>query len=49
MEFSKKWFELLGSVLTKEFTDGMRRPFSAGCDKLPRFDALEAQRKGDRR
>jgi hypothetical protein len=29
-------------------TDGMRRPVSAGCDKLPRFDALVAQRKGDR-
>jgi hypothetical protein len=29
-------------------SDGMRRPVSAGCDKLPRFDALVAQRKGDR-
>ena len=29
-------------------TDGMRRPVSAGCIKLPRIDALVAQRKGDR-
>jgi hypothetical protein len=29
-------------------TDGMRRPVSAGCDTLPRFDVLKAQRKGDR-
>jgi hypothetical protein len=26
----------------------MRRPVSAGCDTLPMFDVLEAQRKGDR-
>jgi hypothetical protein len=29
-------------------SDGMRRPVSAGCDTLPMFDVLEAQRKGDR-
>jgi hypothetical protein len=23
--------------------DGMRRPVSAGCDKLPMFDVLKAQ------
>src|ERR1700731_3075596 len=26
----------------------MRRPVSAGCDTLPMFDVLKAQRKGDR-
>jgi len=30
------------------FSDGMRRPVSAGCDRLPMFDVLKAQRKGDR-
>src|SRR5947208_15157814 len=29
-------------------TDGMRRPVSTGCDKLPMIDVLKAQRKGDR-
>jgi hypothetical protein len=27
------------------FTDGMRRPVSAGCDTLPRIDVLEAHEK----
>jgi hypothetical protein len=26
-------------------SDGMRRPVSAGCDKLPRIDALEGAKK----
>ncbi len=29
-------------------SDGMRRPVSTGCDKLPMIDVLKAQRKGDR-
>jgi hypothetical protein len=35
---------------SREFnlSDGMRRPVSAGCDTLPMFDVLKAQRKGDR-
>jgi hypothetical protein len=40
--------ELFGARRTVRFTDGMRRPVSAGCDTLPRFDVLKAQRKGDR-
>jgi hypothetical protein len=34
--------------LSTAYSDGMRRPVSAGCIKLPRIDALVAQRKGDR-
>src|SRR6266704_6649130 len=33
---------------SQRLSDGMRRPVSAGCDTLPMFDVLEAQRKGDR-
>src|SRR6266849_9518985 len=35
-------------VRLARLSDGMRRPVSAGCDTLPMFDVLEAQRKGDR-
>jgi hypothetical protein len=34
--------------IQRRLSDGMRRPVSAGCIKLPRIDALVAQRKGDR-
>jgi hypothetical protein len=27
----------------RDYSDGMRRPVSAGCDTLPMFDVLKAQ------
>src|SRR3989440_11572931 len=30
---------------TSPLSDGMRRPVSAGCDTLPMFDVLEAQKR----
>ncbi len=38
----------MGHFYGYALSDGMRRPVSAGCDTLPMFDVLKAQRKGDR-
>src|SRR5271156_5546214 len=37
--------DIVRDVRFGRLPDGMRRPVSAGCGTLPRFDALEAQRK----
>jgi len=40
--------DIVRDVRFRRLPDGMRRPVSAGCIKLPMFDVLKAQLKGDR-
>jgi hypothetical protein len=43
VDLTRQLSRRISSLRVRRLPDGMRRPVSAGCDKLPMFDVLKAQ------